>query len=1140
MKNLFLTLLILLCFNSVVAQLPANIPTNGLVAYYPFNGNANDESGNGNNGTVNGATLTKDRFDNLNSAYYFSSASCATRIDANVNTSSIQTGLTISLWVLREGNGCISPRLFEFWPGADGPGQAQWGWSNTTQNIGMGSVTATGFVCASSVPISANNIWTHLVYTNDGVNGKFYKDGILINTIASSGNPILASNLAIGRMNHPAWDTFNGKIDDFGVWNRALTVQEIQNMNNTDCEEVNITASNTEVCAGGIVDLSAFNNWSNTYDNYSIYGDFEGKVYYISNEQISFSSAENFNLNNGVDFLTITSAEENNFLTSNILPGNLWLGCSDSNNEGTWSWLNGENFNYSNWYNNEPNNQAGGEDYGEFKTSGFWNDIPTIENGIDILRYHMFEYTDIYTFIWSTTETTETISVNPTETTEYWVDFTTNGVTCREFITINVTAPDAPTGNALQTFCDTPTIADIQVIGENIQWYDAATGGNLLDVTTLLNDSQIVYASQAFNGCESTEQLEVTVSIQEITITASTTEVCAGDVVDLTVNTVLPNICNMDITLTDIPLGDDIPGFSYGGFYNEHHYYVYNSPTTWTEGEQICRENGGYLVCINSEEENTFVSNLTNNNIWIGLFRDPDSCEFRWLDCIDITYTNWRPGEPNNAPCGEPYTQIIRGCSFGYNTWNNLSDDASNGSCYSNMVPIMEIDPSIYNTPIDLGITYTWSTGETTETISVQPIETTEYWVDVTTNGVTCREIITITINNTVTPTFTQVAINCPGDTLNALPTTSNNGITGTWTPALDNTATTTYTFTPDIGQCALMQTMTITVNPTVTPTFTQVAAICAGDTLNALPTISNNGITGTWSPALDNTATTTYTFIPIIGQCATTQTMTITINMLPVAPSGNTTQTFCALDNPKISDLVLTTNEINWYLDANNGTVLSSNYLLTDGLTLYGASYDGVTLCESSTRFQVFIHLTNPSLPILNSELSFCEDANPTINSIYSQGITMNWYDSLNNGNLIDTNYLLQDGDILYGAALNVITGCESVNKVVITISIIKTNLTYYNLISVGSAFNNSLKIENIENFPENKINIYNRSGSLIWQEVNYNNISRVFKGQSNVSGVLSKDSYLPTGTYFFILSYPNDCNQSQLKGFVHIDNKK
>ena len=51
--------------------LTLNLSAQTLVAYYPFNGNANDASGNGNNGTVNGATLTTDRFGNANSAYLF-------------------------------------------------------------------------------------------------------------------------------------------------------------------------------------------------------------------------------------------------------------------------------------------------------------------------------------------------------------------------------------------------------------------------------------------------------------------------------------------------------------------------------------------------------------------------------------------------------------------------------------------------------------------------------------------------------------------------------------------------------------------------------------------------------------------------------------------------------------------------------------------------------------------------------------------------------------------------------------------------------------------------------------------------------------------------------------------------------------
>ena len=70
---------------------------------------------------------------------------------------------------------------------------------------------------------------------------------------------------------------------------------------------------------------------------------------------------------------------------------------------------------------------------------------------------------------------------------------------------------------------------------------------------------------------------------------------------------------------------------------------------------------------------------------------------------------------------------------------------------------------------------------------------------------------------------------------------------------------------------------MTVTVNQTLTPSFTQLAAICSGGSFT-LPTTSNNGITGTWSPAINTAATTTYTFTPTTGQCASSETMTVTV----------------------------------------------------------------------------------------------------------------------------------------------------------------------------------------------------------------------------------------------------------------------
>jgi gliding motility-associated-like protein len=185
------------------------------------------------------------------------------------------------------------------------------------------------------------------------------------------------------------------------------------------------------------------------------------------------------------------------------------------------------------------------------------------------------------------------------------------------------------------------------------------------------------------------------------------------------------------------------------------------------------------------------------------------------------------------------------------------------------------------------GITGTWSP-------AVNNTATTTYTFTPDAGQCAVTATLSVTVTPNVTPTFTQLSPICAGATLAPLPSPSDNGITGTWSPAVDNTQTTTYTFTPDAGICATTQTMTITVNPNVTPNFVQVAPICAGASLAALPTTSPNGITGTWSPALDNTQTTTYTFTPDAGLCATTATMTIVVNPI-VTPTFNPIAAICA-----------------------------------------------------------------------------------------------------------------------------------------------------------------------------------------------------------------------------------------------------
>ncbi len=84
--------------------------------------------------------------------------------------------------------------------------------------------------------------------------------------------------------------------------------------------------------------------------------------------------------------------------------------------------------------------------------------------------------------------------------------------------TVSIETTAMPVGESVQSFCDaTIMISDIEVTGENVQWYDAATGGALLSSTTTLTDGQTVYASQTINGCEG-PLLAITISANDTVV----------------------------------------------------------------------------------------------------------------------------------------------------------------------------------------------------------------------------------------------------------------------------------------------------------------------------------------------------------------------------------------------------------------------------------------------------------------------------------------------------------------------------------------------------------------------------------------------------------------------------------------------
>ena len=179
---------------------------------------------------------------------------------------------------------------------------------------------------------------------------------------------------------------------------------------------------------------------------------------------------------------------------------------------------------------------------------------------------------------------------------------------------------------------------------------------------------------------------------------------------------------------------------------------------------------------------------------------------------------------------------------------------------------------------------------------------------------------VQVVVNPIVTPAFDSIDPICAGDSIAPLPTTSNNGITGTWNPAtIDNTTTDVYTFTPDAGVCVIPTTIEITVLQQITPTFL-IDDICIGESTAQLPVVSEENISGSWSPStVNNLITTTYTFTPDPGQCANTTTETINVNPINTL-SIATENTSAPFDSNQIIEVTVTGGSGNYEYQLDGG----------------------------------------------------------------------------------------------------------------------------------------------------------------------------------------------------------------------------
>ena len=256
----FIVVLLVLGRQRVSAQIPAYVPTTGLLAWYNFNGNLIDATGGGSNGVVYGTVAYgTDRFGAANSCYQGSGASLADIPTHNFPLGNTARSVTV---------------FFQFQMPYAGGGRTFFNWGDNSFGGRFGlfaSDTIIGLEYVNGLVRKAftpNGAWHNLTVTYPGSGGtsaiKLYIDGCLV--VSNVFSPTASFTTAYGTWHTiggstyylPAYsDSWTGKLDDIGVWNRELTAAEVAMIWGGGLSAVPLISGPGSVCAGGVTTLTA-------------------------------------------------------------------------------------------------------------------------------------------------------------------------------------------------------------------------------------------------------------------------------------------------------------------------------------------------------------------------------------------------------------------------------------------------------------------------------------------------------------------------------------------------------------------------------------------------------------------------------------------------------------------------------------------------------------------------------------------------------------------------------------------------------------------------------------------------------------------------------------------------------------------
>jgi gliding motility-associated-like protein len=353
---------------------------------------------------------------------------------------------------------------------------------------------------------------------------------------------------------------------------------------------------------------------------------------------------------------------------------------------------------------------------------------------------------------------------------------------------------------------------------------------------------------------------------------------------------------------------------------------------------------------------------------------------------------------------------------------------------------------------------------------------------------------ISIQVNPNLPPIFDPVPPVCIGSTIAPLPTVSRNGITGSWSPQPNSNQTTTYTFIYNPNQCATRAELTIEVLPIVTPDFDTPDPVCEGGTMTALPVKSKNNITGSWSPALNNQVTTTYTFRPAGGQCAVETTTSIQIKS-NIVPAFKPIGPLCQDDVPP----ALLTVSADGYPGIWSPAVIST---ALEGNATYSFTPDSAE-CVIEASMDIF---TGPYPQVdLGNDTALCY---PNVLSLDAGNYGESYLWSTGYHERV---YKAHEGAGTVWVKVTNAYGCTTTDTIVVKPCIVLDYLLIPNAFTPNDDGDNDIwRIGGIQFYPNMIVSIYDRWGQLLFHsEPGY---PKPWEGRY-------KDRLLPLEAYFYII---------------------